>query len=123
MIRKLIEIEERKYHEKGYDTVVSLEEETVYDCIHLMSLGNDTIIITGVLFDSDAVCGGANPKISIVSPSDTICASVSSVVSLGENIYKVMRDYMIIKRYMGGNLDDSQLPLSLRFVRISPKNK
>lgn len=128
MIKTLIDTEKRRYADNGYDTIVSAEDVTLIDTEKGFNLGNDTIIITGFLFDQDTICG-ENERVSIVSPSDSICDSASNLASFGIGRLKVMRDYMVVKRLNSTAIDDiqndvvpegTQSPLTIHFVRISP---
>lgn len=129
MIKTLIDIEKERFAKLGYDSVVSVEDIAIVDTERCVPLGNDTIIITGFVFDADTTCG-ENERVTIVSPSDSISDIASKVASFGAGRLKTMRDYMIVKRLNSVSLDDiaegklcagTQSPLTINFVRISPK--
>lgn len=134
MIKTLIDIEKRRYSQHGYDVVVSNEDINVFDTEMCVNLGNDTIIITGFVFDDDTTCG-EDERVTIVSPSDAISENASKLASFGIGRFKVMRDYMIIKRLNSTTIDDlemagnepikqcTQSPLTISFIRISPVKK
>lgn len=133
MIQTIVDEVKAKYAKKGFDTIVATEEVVVNDTEMCMQLGNDTIILTGFVFDCDTN-GGENERISITSPTDQICDKASGLASFGIGRFKVMTGYMIVKRFnsettqeLVGNVTehygerDTQSPLTINFVRISPK--
>ena len=132
MIKTLIDIEKRRYAQEGYDTIVSSEDINVVDTEMCVNLGNDTIILTGFVFDEDTTCG-EDERVTIVSPSDAISENASKLASFGNGRYKVMRDYMIVKRlnsttieYLKRGDDETQgtqSPLTISFIRISPAKR
>lgn len=132
MIKTLIDIEKRRYAQEGYDTIVSSEDINVVDTEMCVNLGNDTIILTGFVFDDDTTCG-EDERVTIVSPSDAISENASKLASFGIGRYKVMRDYMIVKRlnsttieYLKRGDDETQgtqSPLTISFIRISPAKR
>ncbi|MCQ2232177.1 MAG: hypothetical protein MJZ30_10060 [Paludibacteraceae bacterium] len=132
MIKTLIDIEKRRYAQEGYDTIVSSEDINVVDTEMCVNLGNDTIILTGFVFDDDTTCG-EDERVTIVSPSDAISENASKLASFGNGRYKVMRDYMIVKRlnsttieYLKRGDDETQgtqSPLTISFIRISPAKR
>lgn len=133
MIQTIVDEVKAKYAQKGFDTIVATEEVVVNDTEMCIQLGNDTIILTGFVFDCDTN-GGENERISITSPTDRICDKASGLASFGIGRFKVMTGYMIVKRFnsettqeLVGNVTehygerDTQSPLTINFVRISPK--
>lgn len=136
MIRTLIDIEKQRYARHGFGTIVSNEDISIIDTEKCVTLGNDTIIITGFIFDQDTNCG-ENERISVVSPTDSICDTSSNLASYGAGRLKVMKDYMIVKRQNSQAIDDAmeaqnyggalpvstQSPLTINFIRISPIKK
>lgn len=135
MIQTIVDEVKAKYAKKGFDTIVATEEVVVNDTEMCMQLGNDTIILTGFVFDCDTN-GGENERISITSPTDQICDKASGLASFGIGRFKVMTGYMIVKRFnsettqelllYGGKATSygergTQSPLTINFVRISPK--
>lgn len=133
MIQTIVDEVKAKYAQKGFDTIVATEEVVVNDTEMCMQLGNDTIILTGFVFDCDTN-GGENERISITSPTDQICDKASGLASFGIGRFKVMTGYMIVKRFnsettqeLVGNVFEyygergTQSPLTINFVRISPK--
>lgn len=131
MIKTLIDIEKERFARLGYDAIVSNEDIQVTDTERCVNIGNDTIIITGFVFDADTTCG-EDERVSVVSPSDTICDTASNLSAFGISRFKVMRDYIIIKRLNSTALEDcshqiiptgTQMPLTISYVRISPVRK
>lgn len=133
MIQTIVDEVKAKYAKKGFDTIVATEEVVVNDTEMCMQLGNDTIILTGFVFDCDTN-GGENERISITSPTDQICDKASGLASFGIGRFKVMTGYMIVKRFNSETTQElvrnvseyygergTQSPLTINFVRISPK--
>lgn len=132
MIQTIVDEVKAKYAQKGFDTIVATEEVVVNDTEMCMQLGNDTIILTGFVFDCDTN-GGENERISITSPTDQICDKASGLASFGIGRFKVMTGYMIVKRFNSETTQEllgnfflygergTQSPLTINFVRISPK--
>lgn len=134
IIDTLIKIEKERLSKLGFSAVVSAEDITIFDTEYCVALGNDTIILTGFLFDDDTKCG-EDERVTIVSPSDEISGNASMLSSFHDaGRYKVLRDYMIVKRLNSTTISDSaesmyeidmpngtQSPLTISFIRISPK--
>lgn len=123
MLRTLIDIERKRFKERGYDIEVSADEYTVFGNVETIQLGNDVAILTGFTFDSDSVAGGDDPRISVTSPTDSLSGHVSQLSDFGKNTYKVMRQYMNVARLGGSTAYYDIPPMTIQFVRISPISK
>ena len=123
MLRTLIDIERKRFKDRGYDIEVSADEYTVFGNVETIQLGNDVAILTGFTFDSDSVAGGDDPRISVTSPTDSLSGHVSQLSDFGKNTYKVMRQYMNVARLGGSTACYDIPPMTIQFVRISPISK
>jgi hypothetical protein len=123
MLRTLIDIERKRFKDRGYDIEVSADEYTVFGNVETIQLGNDVAILTGFTFDSDSVAGGDDPRISVTSPTDSLSGHVSQLSDFGKNTYKVMRQYMNVARLGGSTAYYDIPPMTIQFVRISPISK
>lgn len=120
MLQTLIDKEERRLAERGYDSVVTMDELTVFENHCVIPLGNDSIIITKFVYDEDSVFGD-NPRISLNCPTSTINGTVRNLSAYGAGTFKVMRDYVTVNRWSNSTGDSVELPMSIQVVRISPK--
>ncbi len=123
MLRTLIDIERKRFRDKGFDSEVSADEYTVFGNAEPIQLGNDVVILTGFTFDMDSVAGGDDPRISITSPTDSLSGHVSQLSDFGKNTYKIMRQYMNVARLGSSTEFDDLPPMTIQFVRISPISK
>lgn len=123
MLRTLIDIERKRFGDKGFDSEVSADEYTVFGNAEAIQLGNDVAILTGFTFDMDSVAGGDDPRISVTSPTDSLSGHVSQLSDFGKNTYKVMRQYMNVARFGSSTEYDDLPPMTIQFVRISPVRK
>ena len=123
MLRTLIDIERKRFKDRGYDIEVSADEYTVFGNVETIQLGNDVAILTGFTFDSDSVAGGDDPRISVTSPTDSLSGHVSQLSDFGKNTYKVMRQYMNVARLGCSTAYYDIPPMTIQFVRISPISK
>lgn len=119
MLQTLIRIERERFAKMGYDSVVTTEEIVIDNNPNFTkSLGNDTVIVTGLLYDSDSV-QGENPRICITSANDALCASVFNFASYGTSVLKTMRQYLEVCRYSKTYNED--FTMTLQVVKITPK--
>lgn len=123
MLRTLIDIERKRFRDKGFDSEVSADEYTVFGNAEAIQLGNDVAILIGFTFDMDSVAGGDDPRISVTSPTDSLSGHVSQLSDFGKNTYKVMRQYMNVARYGSSTEYDDLPPMTIQFVRVSPIRK
>ncbi len=123
MLRTLIDIERKRFRDRGYDIEVSADEYTVFGNVETIPLGNDVVILTGFTFDMDSVAGGDDPRISITSPTDSLSGHVSQLSDFGKNTYKIMRQYMNVARWGSSTSYRDIPPMTIQFIRISPIKK
>lgn len=116
----IIDIERKRYERLGYDVVVTDDEIFINDSDFTMHLGNDILIIKGFVFDEDVVFGD-NVRISVSSATDALSASTKNLSSF--NSYKVMKQYLNVKRWSDSDENEGVLPYSINAVRISPRKK
>lgn len=118
MLQTLIDIERERFAKMGFDSVVTTEEIMIDTPQFTKSLGNDTVIITGLVNDADSVYG-ENPRICITSANDSLCASVFNFASYGTSIMKTMRQYLEVCRF--STAENQLFTMSLQVVKITPK--
>lgn len=120
MLQTLIEQEKRRLAQRGYDSVVNTEELTIFQNHCVVPLGNDSIIITKLVYDEDAVFGD-NPRISLCCPTTEITGTVRNLSAYGAGLFKVMRNYMTVNRWSQSTGDTTNIPMQIQIVRITPK--
>lgn len=118
MLQTLIDIERERFAKIGFDSVVTTEEIMIDTPQFTKSIGNDTVIITGLLYDADSV-QGENPRICITSANDSLCASVFNFGSYGTSVLKTMRQYLEVCRF--STAENQVFTMSLQVVKITPK--
>jgi hypothetical protein len=115
MLRLIIEREVARQKRNGFDSIVTTESIDVFGKEKTFSLGSDVAIITGVTFDDDMQTFD-DLRLSISSATDCVSGSMKSVASSGTSIYKVMRQYLSVRKD-----SDTASPLTVHFVKITPK--
>lgn len=119
MLKTLIDTELQRLANLGYDGVVSTDEFSFAGADYTKSLGNDTVILTGIVADEDSLQGD-NERISIVSATDSITSTVAAFHDFGKSIHKVMRQYIDIHR--SSSADGFGL-MTVHAIKITPKYK
>ena len=118
MLNTLIEIEKQRLVDMGYLPVVSIEDILIDDNVFTKSLGNDTLIIAGIVFDSDTVSGDKT-RITIASATDCISGDASNLSAYGNGTYKIMRQYLDVTRYP----ESKSTPYVINVIKITPKRR
>lgn len=120
MLQTLIDIERERLLKSGYDAVVAMDEIQIFHDNCVVPLGNDSVIITKIVFDEDTVYGD-NPRITMTSPYASMTGSARNLSAYAEGMFKVMRDYLVVKRLSTSTPTVPSLPMTINVVRISPK--
>lgn len=118
MLQTLIDIERERFARMGYDSVVTTDEIMIDTPCFTKSLGNDTLIITGIVMSEDDV-QGENSRISITSANDAITSSTFNFSSFGTSILKTMRQYLDVCRF--STAENQSFVMTLQAIKITPK--
>lgn len=116
MIKTLIDRELKRLQKQGLDAVVVTDEFICTKRSQSFPLGADSAILTGVFFDDDTIVNDLD--ISISSATSCVSGKANRIASMGENIHKVMRQYIKVSRT---TLNDSQVVINV--IKICPKKQ
>ena len=125
MIERLIELEQARLAQYGYDTTVYPSELTVSTPRLVVHLGSETWILTGIRA-SDADLMGADHKVSICSPTNSLQATERTLSQMGQAVHRLFRHHIIIHTTEAQKCftDTATIPeFTLSFVRIVPQQK
>ncbi len=124
MISRLIALEQQRFAAMGYATVVSPISVRVSEARKIVSLSNDTYILTGIRM-SNAAAQSDNHNVSISSPTEGLEATEQQIAQMGNAVLKLFREHIIIKTTVGDKFDENaSVPAyTLEFMRITPTKK
>lgn len=114
MLKTVIEQEVNRLRSMGYDSIVTTDEIVMSGKKKTVSLGGDACIVTSIFFDEDMMTN--NDVVSIVSANDCIFGPVDRIASMGNNLHKVMRQYIKIKK-----TTDDYRDVVVNVVKICPR--
>ncbi len=122
MIERLIKLEQERLSLAGFDTVVTPHEVTVASPMTILTLANETWIMTGIRV-SDADLMGADHLVSFSSPTNSFQATERTIAQMGGAVHRLFRHHIDIEvsEYGKEFLMTADIPaFSLMFVRITP---
>ncbi|MDR2963458.1 MAG: hypothetical protein LBU90_07505 [Bacteroidales bacterium] len=124
MLHRLIELEEKRLHALGYDTIVTPVQLHVTDSLQITITGNDSYVLAGIRVSADDVLSNRH-SISILSPTACLQGTQQEIATLGTSSMQLFKEYILVKTtdekpYSG---DNAIPPFRLDFLKITPLPK
>ncbi len=122
MIERLIKLEQERLSLAGFDTIVTPHEVTIASPMTILTLANETWIMTGIRV-SDADMMGADHLVSFSSPTNSFQATERAIAQLGGSVHRLFRHHIDIEvaEYGKEFTMKADIPdFTLMFVRITP---
>lgn len=116
MIDRLVQIEQERLHSLGYDTVVTPSSIVVDEKEKVLSLANESFIMTGIRIGNNDLVADTT-TVQLISPTESIECTQRELSQMGTSINKLFKTFLIIKvKTKYENVPDFRLD----FIRVSP---
>jgi hypothetical protein len=121
MLQKIIDLEQKRLKDLGFDSIVSTETLVVNESLVLKNIGNDTCIMTGIRISNVDMLNNQH-NVMLVSSTDSVQLNQQDFAALGTSIFKVLKDFIIV-RTTDENEFTADVPIPefwIEFVKITP---
>ena len=114
MISKIVELEQNRYKELGYKTVVVPTAIYVSSPTDIIHIGNDSYILTGIQISRDDMLAN-DSSVVISSPTEILHLTQMQISQLGTSLFTLFRENIVIK-----TKSKEFAPYRLDFIKITP---
>lgn len=124
MLQRIIDIEQARLKNLGYDSIVTPVHIDVLDSLQMHVIGNDSYILSGVRVSKDNIMQEMH-EVVIVSPTESVHETQQELATFGTSQMKIFKNYIVIKTADQNEFSDDVAitPFRLDFIKISPIKK
>lgn len=121
MISRIVEIEQNRFRELGYETKVTPVSVDVRTSLETLNIGNSTYILAGIMLGENDVMSDRT-TVCIASATESLMMTQQQIATLDKSMNKLFKEYITIRTTEDEEYSEDKaiIPYRLDFIKITP---